>query len=877
MTLPLLLGRPSVAYVAGSDTLNVAIDGTEVAWTLRYVAGSDTLNVAIDGTVVAVVPLRLALTWTVECAFGVRPPTEPTPEQWVRVADTAAPRGSATANGIIELQLPDGRQSAEDDSRPLSAGAGTITLRNENGNLDPSNPNGVWAGQLVQGVPIRVRCSDGYDTYTWWSGYVDRWPVTWDQASSAATLDVVDWLGWLMQLLTEATQLHYEIAGAGPVLWWPMDEPSAGETLTERARGWVSTVLGKSSSGELDGFGTARATTWAYGSGSNAYVSAPASAMPRPPFSVGLIFRAAAEIVGLRLLDTGGATPGFEVAVTAAGAFTATVRDPTTSRSVSLPLNRDATYYAIITYAADGTLTADLGLGQIATATGSYLEPRDASAVRAGALAVAGVAEASAALGQVTVWASALSLAQRDALHLAHIAPPDGTRLPDRLHRLLDLVGWPSTRRALPTNSAAAAALAPVRLGARSLGELMSEPAVAEDGMVWTDGAGMVRAAVRSVVPAPTDLLFSEANVADMRLLAPAQVASSARTSGRVVSSYTRTDAPGGRRDVELPTGDMGHPVDAWGRAEREVWAASGARAYVDRVEIAPVRAGIARTVAGIGARVDVSRRPPWAAQPVIERSVIIGRELVSGDEADDERISYTLARARPERVRMSGLGGTTASWWSTPDSPAVSVRGEFAIVARVALDQWTTGLPRLDPIMRKLVGDYDLTFSFGWNTAGLELIVSAGPGSFGSLNASRLVFGDSRPRWVRGTYLPTGGATARMTLAWSWDAADWRTVADADVVWTGTPATVLADNEAPVTVGGDSRPGSPALGGWLHVARLYSGGAPGGTPGVLVAEFDPSRDLPGLGNALVSSTTGETWTRAAPATGDAGRLVRWA
>jgi hypothetical protein len=149
------------------------------------------------------------MTITVEVAFGATGPDDPSPT-WTDIS-----RSVLVSSGIVAEK---GRETLADK---IGVGTLKLTLNNQSGDFNPENTSGAYYPDVVDGVPIRLRLTNGATTETVWRGYVDAWPQVDRLKEKTVEVECFDMFGLIAQ-------------GIAPVSGWDL----AVEGLTTQPDRW---------------------------------------------------------------------------------------------------------------------------------------------------------------------------------------------------------------------------------------------------------------------------------------------------------------------------------------------------------------------------------------------------------------------------------------------------------------------------------------------------------------------------------------------------------------------------------------------------------------------------------------------------------------
>lgn len=184
----------------------------------------------------------------VEVGFGSTWLTEPDDITWTDVTDYALQghrirtrRGASSARGVVDV------------------GSCELALMNDDRRFDPTHAAGPHFGELLPGVPCRVRVLDGSLTWageslTWdgvdlewsagetpiWRGTVARWPQRYDRGNTFAWVPVEAFDGFDKLSRAKIPQAAYplEVLADDPVAYWRLDERDGNVMLDASESGF---------------------------------------------------------------------------------------------------------------------------------------------------------------------------------------------------------------------------------------------------------------------------------------------------------------------------------------------------------------------------------------------------------------------------------------------------------------------------------------------------------------------------------------------------------------------------------------------------------------------------------------------------------------
>ena len=164
------------------------------------------------------------MTITVEVAFGATGPDDPSPT-WTDIS-----RSVLVSSGIVAEK---GRETLADK---IGVGTLKLTLNNQSDDFNPENTGGAYYPDVVDGVPIRLRLTNGASTETVWRGFVDAWPQVDRQTENTVEVECFDMFGLIAQGIApeSAWDLTVEGLATQPDRWF-----KCGDT------GWMDKQTGK--------------------------------------------------------------------------------------------------------------------------------------------------------------------------------------------------------------------------------------------------------------------------------------------------------------------------------------------------------------------------------------------------------------------------------------------------------------------------------------------------------------------------------------------------------------------------------------------------------------------------------------------------------
>jgi len=148
--------------------------------------------------------------------------------------------------------------SSDPDRHVADIGNATITLMNTDRRFSPDYSGGPYYGEIIPGLPIRISCSDGVNTWRTFTGWVIDWVVTAGQyGSQRVTITAQDILGRLQDTtislplqegqtadyvarLVTSTVFKSGLASGDADIWYPLDGNEA--TIGDKTYTWKSSL-----------------------------------------------------------------------------------------------------------------------------------------------------------------------------------------------------------------------------------------------------------------------------------------------------------------------------------------------------------------------------------------------------------------------------------------------------------------------------------------------------------------------------------------------------------------------------------------------------------------------------------------------------------
>lgn len=262
-----VIGDSDSTLVHSADTWTTLTDVT----TASGVADED--NVLLRGAYkVAGAPAAQSTTWTLTGATGVAwvifalksgSLTTSNPNaNWPQVTHEIAfgndpndPSDTLTWTNVTSRVLAmSARRGRSYELARTQAGEADVQMRNNDGALDPGNTGSAYYPNVRVLTPYRCRAVWNGLTWPVFTGYVERWPQTWDNQFGNSPLVAVDGLATLSATRLSGT-LGSEILEDGPFAYWPLDDGRLAQQAANKAT-LSSTALSIAESVNQGGSGT---------------------------------------------------------------------------------------------------------------------------------------------------------------------------------------------------------------------------------------------------------------------------------------------------------------------------------------------------------------------------------------------------------------------------------------------------------------------------------------------------------------------------------------------------------------------------------------------------------------------------------------------
>jgi hypothetical protein len=169
------------------------------------------------------------MTITVEVAFGATGPDDPSPT-WTDIS-----RSVLVSSGIVAEK---GRETLADK---IGVGTLKLTLNNQSDDFNPENTGGAYYPDVVDGVPIRLRLTNGATTETVWRGYVDAWPQVDRLKEKTVEVECFDMFGLIAQGIAPVSGWDLAVEGLAtqPDRWFKCGDTGWMDNKT--AKQWKHT------------------------------------------------------------------------------------------------------------------------------------------------------------------------------------------------------------------------------------------------------------------------------------------------------------------------------------------------------------------------------------------------------------------------------------------------------------------------------------------------------------------------------------------------------------------------------------------------------------------------------------------------------------
>lgn len=124
-----------------------------------------------------------------------------------------------------------------------AAGTNELELYNQDGRFDATNPFSPYWPNVLDYAPFQQLATWNGITYGVFTGYIERWPLEWDDALTGISKAVgVDTYATLAKV-TLKTCMQHEVLLDGPWGYWPLNDPGGSSFASNLATGPGSSVL----------------------------------------------------------------------------------------------------------------------------------------------------------------------------------------------------------------------------------------------------------------------------------------------------------------------------------------------------------------------------------------------------------------------------------------------------------------------------------------------------------------------------------------------------------------------------------------------------------------------------------------------------------
>lgn len=778
------------------------------------------------------------------------------PPSWTVISGT---------NGITEYHERRGREYLDEEVRPAEL---LLTLKNTNGNLDPTYPASPYAGLLTPGRQLRVvYVPTGQVVFR---GNVKEWPVDFGRHGQdvTVTLLVEDIFAELGRTALPSSLVEYELARGvkypRPTHLFALREVDTGADvdLADSVSDWQASPVGTPAKpgGGLVPY-TDIAGMMGGTPGKGGWISMPLAILPSPPWTMMAMVRAPEGKEAIAIQGESPSAPAITHrlmlrlfnGVIVPEAMVLESGSPNVVRGVRGPsaLDDNAPHsIAMRTTGSALTIISD-GVAHAAVSHGTIVAPT--SFVAAGS--------PGCEFAFITIWSDeALATPALKAVHDDIFRPWAGDNFQQRMTKLLDLAAPGAERNITGTGQI----MLPVYMKSRPSLDVLTDTVDSEDGRLWVDRAGVVQGRERSVSsPGAALRIYGSGGVPIRKLWhgrTPVVTHVVASNGANTLQVFHDTGASGrlGEHRLDLKGVTVRNPLALWLLAERRVFYGSRPIDHVKTIELVPGRpeVGFAETLSlDQYDRIDVAYRRRWDGAVITERSRVLGVNLDSEDGTLVAKVHLTPARIARVRMSVPNLAATGAA---TPDRAAVDVTGDIDIRARFWLSDWTKATAGLvcKGDMNTVASAFSLHtvggnrgFQFRWeDAAGARSTVTA---------TGALHFSGARPVWVRVTLKVASPFEVNMYT--SNDGSEWRLVRTVSVA----AATNIRNSAAALEIGR----ASDSAGANVRVmnGRMLYAEVRNGIDGPVVARFDPEHFITRNGSAgppvTFSSDVGDQWT----------------
>jgi hypothetical protein len=633
--------------------------------------------------VIALEDLPNVLDLRVDIDSSTTPTAWQAPAGWTTISD-----GAAGLNGIQAWHMERGQR---EPFGPVEPGVCTITFKNRNGDLDPTNTASPFNALLTPGRQLRLvhRSNETGADIIVFHGNVTRWPVTFGREHRflpTTEIEVVDLLGILGTSKVPASLVEYKgsIRQSGgtyntewpyPIHMWPLREEEAnpnvrfsdscGNSVDLEPIGSPPSAAGETLVPYTDIQGI-RGTGLSIENGKAAYLSAPATTIPPEHvsvyFTLGAMVRCDEGGTAIAFWDTS-SQPGLGLGI---GSY---VGQPG-RRAHAFWKNGDGST-VVVSSANDyddgrphllglvhGPQNSQPGANKVLRLyVDGYLE---GEAVTTGWFGifnmVVGLGKDSA-VALPTLWHVAVTTAQWSALNRDITRPWDGDRAPDRIVNLIGILEGAFWREFGPLGGnppPGSDILLPVRLMGRTYLDIIDRIVEADSGRFWATRRGPIEFWPRSEPKPPVGRTYGIGGVPvyDMTL--------AEQDEGAVTHCVVENEAGSrqmyhdkaaskkiGERRLDIKDCPLALPASLRALCERVVNARKSIPPHVDSFTVRPADPRVSFDqclVHELYDRIQVAYERAWQPGTVTETSEII-HMVASQEEYNDLTITY---RVRP-------------------------------------------------------------------------------------------------------------------------------------------------------------------------------------------------------------------------------------
>jgi len=155
-----------------------------------------------------------------QLGFGVDPNDPSSPEVWQDITDR-----------VEEFTF---RQGRDYELARTEAGEGDLRVNNSDGALDPTNASSPYSPYVKVFTPYRCVATWNGRTKPLMRGYVERWPLSWENLRGKSRMQIVDGLATLSATRLQGT-LSAEILADDPWAYWALDDGALATQAANKA------------------------------------------------------------------------------------------------------------------------------------------------------------------------------------------------------------------------------------------------------------------------------------------------------------------------------------------------------------------------------------------------------------------------------------------------------------------------------------------------------------------------------------------------------------------------------------------------------------------------------------------------------------------